>query len=333
LFPQRTSDWAGARVLITGGSGFIGGALAQALVARGAEVHALSRRPAPPACTESSIIWHRADITVPQTLTCVGDGFTHIIHTAGLLGQHGVPEDIYRAINVEGTRNVMAAAITHAKNVRVLHVSTTGVLGPATQALPESSPHRPTNVYENSKSEAENIVREFAAGDLSAVIARPALVYGPGDRHVLGLFQAIKNGRFVHINAGRHLCQPTFIADVVAGSLLCLKKGRIGETYHVTGIPATFRELVTSIATAIAVRPPALSLPRSIAFCTARTFELWASARGQHTPFTSSAVRFFSEDRIVSSQRAHQELGYTPAVDLDTGIAQTVSWYRQQRWL
>lgn len=334
MFPQRTSDWSGARVLITGGSGFIGGALAQALIGRGAEVHAVTRRPVPVACGQRSIIWHRADITVPETLKCVGDGFTHIIHAAGLLGQNGVPEHTYRAINAEGTRNVMAAAITRAeKNIRVLHVSTTGVLGPTTQALSEGSQHRPTNVYENSKAEAENIVREFASRALSVVIARPALVYGPGDQHVLRLFQAVKNRRFVHINAGRHLCQPTFIADAVAGLLLCLKSGRHGETYHVTGQTATFRELVMWIATAMAVRPPALSVPRPIAFCAARTFELWSGARGHHTPFTSGAVRFFSEDRIVSSERAHRELGYIPAFDLETGIAQTVSWYRQQQWL
>jgi nucleoside-diphosphate-sugar epimerase len=333
LFPQRTSDWAGTRVLITGGTGFIGGALARALIQQGAEVHALARGATPTLCCQSSIMRHTADITVPETLSRVGDDFTHIIHAAGLLGRSGVPEQTYRTVNVEGTKNVMAAALRVARNARVLHVSTTGVLGPTKQAVLENSPHRPSNVYENSKAEAENIVREFAARNLSVVIARPALVYGPGDQHVLSLFQAIKNGRFIHINSGRHLCQPTFIADAVAGLLLCLKHGRVGETYHLTGPTATFRELVTSIATAIAVRPPWLSVPRSLASCAATTFELCARARGRDTSFTPSAVRFFSEDRIVSSQRAQRELGYSPAYDLATGIAETIAWYRQQRWI
>jgi nucleoside-diphosphate-sugar epimerase len=328
-----TSSWAGARILITGGTGFIGNALAHALADQGAEVHVIARRVTRTACTHSSVVYHTTDVTDPGSLAPATDGFTHIIHAAGLLGRPGIPAQTYWAINVSGTRNVMSAALRAGGNVRVLHVSTTGVLGPAKQELYENSPCRPKNVYESSKAAAENIVREFVARGLPVVIARPALVYGPGDQHVLKLFQAIKNCRFVHINAGRHFCQPTFIADTVAGLLLCLQKGQAGETFHIAGPTVTFREFVASTAAEVGVRVPRLSIPRSLALCAAQIFEVAARATGRIPTITRAAVRFFSEDRVVSCSKAQRELGYAPRYDLATGIAETIRWYCQHQWL
>ena len=330
---RGTSSWAGARILVTGGTGFIGNALVHALADQGAEVHVIARRVTRTACAHSSVVYHATDVTDPETLVPATDGFTHIIHAAGLLGRPGIPAQTYWAINVVGTRNVMNAALRAGENVKVLHVSTTGVLGPAQQELCENSPCRPTNVYESSKAAAENIVSEFVARGLPVVIARPTLVYGPGDQHVLKLFQAIKNGRFVHINNGRHFCQPTFIADTVAGLLLCLQKGQAGGTFHITGPTASFREFVTSIATAVGVRPPRLTIPRSLALCAAQTFEVAATATGRIPSMTRAAVRIFSVDRVVSCNKAKRELGYAPRYDLATGITETIRWYCQNRWL
>jgi nucleoside-diphosphate-sugar epimerase len=331
--PQHASNWAGTRILITGGTGFIGSALAHALVDEGAEVHVLGRRTPKPVRAHPSIVYHTADVTTPQTLEPAANGFTHIIHAAGLLGRAGIPAQTYWSVNVSGTKNVMTAAFRGGANVRVLHVSTTGVLGPATQPLSEHSPPRPGNTYERTKAAAENVVGEFVSRKFPVVLARPALAYGPGDLHVLGLFQAIKNRRFVHINGGRHFCQPTFIADVVAGLLLCLQKGRPGETYHITGPTVTFKEFITRIAEAIPVQAPGLTIPRSLALCAAHTFQLAARATGRIPSFTGAAVRFFSEDRVVSSNKAQQELGFTPRYDVATGVAETVRWYRRYKWL
>jgi dihydroflavonol-4-reductase len=178
------------------------------------------------------------------------------------------------------------------------------------------------------------VALEFASRGLPVVICRPGFVYGPGDRHVLGLFQAVRRGRFFFIDGGRHFCHPTFIADAVAGMLLCLGGGRSGAIYHIAGPrPVTFRELAETIAAALDVRPPWMSVPRWSAMLGAIGFEALGRVSGWKPPLSRTGVAFFSEDRLYSWQRAHDELGYTPEYDLATGVARTIAWYRQQGWL
>src|SRR5215472_9877648 len=118
------------RVFLTGATGFVGGAIARALAHQGAEIHALVR---PTADRDTlgavPIIWHEGDINTPLRLDGILANMTYVIHAAGLLGEAGLPEHLYRRTNVDGTRNVLAAALA-GKCKRVLHVSSPGVLGP-----------------------------------------------------------------------------------------------------------------------------------------------------------------------------------------------------------
>ena len=326
----------GTRVFITGATGFLGSALARALLQGGATVHALAR----PnfhrdGLRELPITWHEGDITDPRSLPAVLAGADYIIHAAGRLGEAGVPEQVYECVNVDGTRNVLSAALSAGSKARILHLSSPGVLG-TTPAGPasEDAAFAPTNPYERSKAAAERLALDFARRGMAVVVARPGFIYGPGDRHVLKLFQAVRRGHFFYIDGGRHLTQPTFIADAVAGMLLCLTQGRIGEVYHITGPQAvTFRELGETIAAAIGVRPPRLNLPRWFAIGSALGLEALGRVVGHKPPLSRTGVDFFSADRVFSHQKAQHQLGYTPQHDLTTGVARTVTWYRQQGWL
>jgi len=324
------------RVFVTGATGFVGGALVRALARNGAQVHALAR----PSSDRSSlsdvaVIWHEADVTVPSSLAGIFPEATWVIHASGLLGQAGVSERVYGQVNVDGTRNVLTAALEMRNRPRVLHVSSPGVLGPiAGDPATEDAQLAPSNPYERSKAAAEEVARDFAARGLEVVIARPEFIYGPGDRHVLGLFRAIAGGRFFYINGGRHFCHPTFIADAVDGMLLCLSRGRSGEAYHITGPrPVAFRELGNTIANALGVRAPSLSLPRWSAYLGAAALETLGRLFPLTPPLTRSGVAFFSEDRRFSWQKARRELGYSPQSDLAPGVSQTVQWYRDHGWL
>jgi len=324
------------RVFITGATGFLGAAVARALALEGHEVHALARPAADRSVLDGTpITWHDGDVTVPTSLRGAMDGAAWIIHAAGRLGQPGVPKEEYHRVHVEGTRNVMAAALAMSSQARVLHVSTTGVLGPVPGSpAMEDAPYAPANAYERSKAAAEQVALEFSLRGLPVAICRPGFVYGPGDRHVLGLFRAIRSGRFFFIDGGRHTCHPTFISDVASGMLLCLRHGRGGATYNIVGPRAvTFKELGRTIAAALGVKTPRLALPRWSAMLAAAGLELlgWASSR--KPPLSRTGVAFFSEDRSYSWLRAHNELGYTPEYDLAAGVAQTVAWYRERGWL
>jgi nucleoside-diphosphate-sugar epimerase len=192
----------------------------------------------------------------------------------------------------------------------------------------------PSNAYERSKAAAEDVACEFAARGLPVVLARPGFVYGPGDRHTLGLFKAIQRRRFFFIDGGRYRCHPTFIADAVAGMLACVRDGRSGEAYHIVGPRAvTFRELAEAMAGALDVRPPRLNLPRWSAMLGATTLEAFGRISGWTPPLSRNGVAFFSEDRVVSGDKAQRELGFAPRHDIVDGAARTVTWYRQQGWL
>lgn len=329
-------DFQGRRVFIIGATGFLGGALARALAQGGADVHALAR----PASDRSlldgvPVTWHAGDITAPDTLNTGFAGAEWIIHAAGPLGRPNIATQVYHRVHVDGTRNVLTAVQTQSSRAKVLYLSSPGVLGPTTQEpAPEDAPLAPTNPYERSKAAGEQVARDFAARGLAVVIARPGFIYGPGDRHVLGLFRAIQRGQFFHIGSGCHLCQPTFIVDAVAGMLLCLARGREGEAYHITGPSlVTFRELGETIASALDVRPPWLCVPRWAAMMAATTLETGGRLVGRVAPLTRTGVAFFSEDRVFSTAKAGRELDYLPEYDLAAGVAHTVAWYRQQGWL
>jgi nucleoside-diphosphate-sugar epimerase len=268
-------------------------------------------------------------------LTNLLAGANWVIHASGLLGRVGVPENEYERVNVEGTRNILAEALATPNRPRVLHVSSCGVLGPiAGDRATEDAPLAPSNPYERSKASAERVARDFSESGLEVVIARPEFVYGPGDQHVLGLFRAIGRGHFFYINGGRYTCHPTYISDAIEGMLLCLGLGRAGEAYHITGPrPVTFREFGDTIANALGVRPPTLSLPKWSASLGATSFEVFGRLFALKPPLSRSAVAFFSENRRFSWEKAHNELGYSPHSDLDAGVRQAVAWYRERAWL
>ena len=324
------------RVFLTGATGFVGGAIVRALVREGAEVHALTRSSSDrSALNDMPVIWHEGDITVPSSLTGILAGAAWIVHAGGMLGRAGVPDRMYERVNLDGTRNILTEALDMRSKPRVLHVSSPGVLGPiAGEPATEAAKLAPSNPYERSKAAAEEVARDFAARGLEVVIARPEFIYGPGDRHVLGLFKAIGRGRFFYINGGRQVCHPTFIADAVEGMLLCLRSGRAGEAYHITGPrPVTFRELGDTIANAFGARAPSLSLPKWFASLGAAGLEGLGRLFAMTPPLSRSGVAFFSEDRRFSWHKAHTELGYCPKTDLETGVSQTVQWYRAHGWL
>lgn len=319
------------KVAVTGATGFVGGALVRALLEEGHEVVGVKRPSSTqPTLPHPSLSWVNGDVTAPTSLHGLFEGVDWLIHAAGMLGQAGVPESVYFTLHEQGTNNVLAEA-EQAGVSRILYVSSPGVLGPiAGPPADETAPLAPSNPYERSKAAAEQVAQVYASAGLPVIIARPEFIYGPTDFHVLGLFKAVRDGRFFTINGGQYTCHPTYIDDAVAGMLLALRNGHSGQTYHITGPePVTFRALGQTIAAALDVPPPRLNLPRWLAWLGAAGLELAGGLFKKPPPLSRTGVAFFSEDRRFSWQKAHEELGYTPQYDLQRGVAKTVAWYRE----
>jgi nucleoside-diphosphate-sugar epimerase len=206
------------------------------------------------------------------------------------------------------------------------------VLGPIDDPpADEARPHAPSNVYETTKSAGEKLALALCRGQpLSCIVARPEFVYGPGDTHVLGLFQAIQKGRFFYIGSGENLVHPTFVTDAVQGMLLCGQAGAAGRVYHIAGpAPVSIHRLASILAEALGVRPPWLHVPKGAATMGAVGLE-WASRIVPfRPPLSRGAINFFTETRAFSTARAEAELGYRPQVPLEEGVRRTVAWYRR----
>jgi nucleoside-diphosphate-sugar epimerase len=324
------------KILVTGASGFIGSALTRALVSRGKRVRALVRPTSDLSRLEGlEVEMTRGDVLEPDSLPPALEGVRTVYHLAGKLGQFGVPEAAYHRLHVDGTLNVLRACAGRDLE-RLVYGSSPGMLGALAPGDPphaEDAPHRPSGAYERSKSAAEQAALPLAAElSLPLVIARPEFVYGPGDRHVLGIFRAIQQGTFFYIGSGDCLCHPTYVDDVVEGLLACASPAaRPRQAYHLAGPRAvTIRAWATAIAAALETRPPRLHLPTPLVRAGAWGAEWAGRLLGIHPPLTREGVRFFTESRAFSVEKAARELGWTPQTDIDKGTRRAVAWYRTQ---
>lgn len=329
MIPRRMDDLGHRRVLVTGATGFIGARLVRALVSAGAWVRAAGRDPARVAGLGAAEVF-RCDLTDPGSLAGIEAGIDVAIHCAGALGAWGVGEQEQVRVNVIGTRNLLDR-VARAGRVRFLHLSAGGVTGPVGARLAdEEQPCFPATVYERTKLAGEReVLARARAGNLPAVVLRPTFTYGPGDRHKLALFRAVQRGRFAFVDEGRSLVHPVFVDDLISGILLSIDRARAGQIYLLGGPrPVTQRELVQTIAGALGVAAPRLSVPGWLARAAAPLFELLGRSLGFAPALTRSRVLMMAGGYGYRIDKAVRELGYQPATQLAEGIALVVGDYR-----
>lgn len=305
-----------ARIVLVGGSGFLGSALASRLRSAGRDVVVASRSGTVPLDLAEN---------VPQALVSDADA---VVNLAAILGRPGIDEATYRAVNAEGARRV-AEACAAAGVRRLVHVSTTGVLGPTgTTPLDETAPPRPETPYERTKLEGERAALAFAR----TVVLRPGHVYGPGDRHMLPFYRSIATGTFRTIGGGGALWQPVHVDDVARAIERALDApGAEGGIFHVAGAERLrLHEFAARVAAALGTKLRGPSLPAPLAWTAGAILEALALPFGVEPPLTRARVRTMTTHRVYAIERARTALGWEPRVRLDDGIAATAGWYRAQ---
>jgi nucleoside-diphosphate-sugar epimerase len=323
---------------VTGATGFLGSALTTELVKSRQAVRLLARDEKKAHRQFGDAVTIVAgEITNRAQVEQVIDGATTIYHLAGRLYHPGVPAERYYQTHVEGTRILLEACRGQAQLRRIVHVSTTGVHG-ITGEMPaaEHAPFAPTNPYEASKLQGELLALKASQEQgLPVSVVRPGLVYGPGDLHLLGLFAAIKKGRFRVIDGGKALLHPVYIDDMVSAFLLCAGQSQaLGRSYSIAGErPVTIRELATAIAHALGRELPCGSIPLWLANLASDVFTILPGMKGERAPLTRSRVKFLTNSRVYDISRARSELAYMPSVELEEGLQRTAAWYRKHHYL
>jgi nucleoside-diphosphate-sugar epimerase len=312
---------------VTGGSGFIGGALIRRLLADGWEVRALSRSDRSTGELEAAGAAAVAgELDDPASIRAGAEGCELAFHAAASTAEWG-PWEEFERINVAGTRNAIAGC-RDAGVRRFVHVGTEAALlaGEPLVGVDETAPLRPDSKghYPASKAMAERAVLEANGSDLETVVIRPRFVWGPGDTTVLpALVEMIEAGRFAWVGGGRHLTSTTYIDNAVEGLRLGAERGRSGEVYFVTdGDPVVFREFVGKLVRTRGIEPPKRSIPGPVARAGAAICEgLWRALSLEGPPPISRVPIWLSSlETTIDISKARSELGYEPVVSIDEGL-------------
>ena len=324
--------------LVTGATGFVGSAVARALLARGRRVRVLAR----PNSDRRNLGGLAVEIAEgamedPRSLARAVAGCRYVYHVAA---DYRIwvpdPAPMFRA-NVEGTRDLLTAAL-EAGAERVVYTSSVATLGlvpggSATEETP-SSVDDMIGPYKRSKFAAEQVARGLARErGLPVVIVNPSTPVGPGD------IKPTPTGRLI-VEAARGQ-MPAFVDtglnivhvdDVAEGHLAAAENGRIGERYILGGENMALAEILAEVAQAVGRRPPWLRVPHSLLFPVAIGAELAARATGRDPFVTLDGVRMSRKKMYFSSEKASRELGYRsrPARE---AIADAVCWFRDNGYL
>jgi dihydroflavonol-4-reductase len=324
-------------IVVTGASGFVGSAIANALREEGYRVRVLVRPSSPRTNIDSRDEVATGDILDRASIAAALDGARYLCHAAADYRLWApFPDEIVRT-NVEGTRIVMEEALRTGVE-RIVYTSSVATFdlrfpGPAdeTRPLPVSEA---VGAYKRSKVMAERLVDDMVTSDrLPVVIVNPSTPIGPRD------VRPTPTGRII-IEAARGR-MPAFIDtglnfvhvdDVAAGHVAALQRGRIGERYILGGENVTLRRLLTDIAEIVDGRPPLMRLPRAALYPFAYAAELVAQLTGQEPFATVDGLRMSRYYMHFDDAKARRELGYASRPYRE-GIIDAIAWFAQNGYL
>jgi nucleoside-diphosphate-sugar epimerase len=318
------------RVLVTGASGYLGGAVASALVGERHDVRTFQRRPSGVAGAVDEL----GDVTDDRRVRSAVRGVDAIVHLAAKVSLAGAAADFER-INVSGTRTLLAEA--RAAGVRrIVHVSTPSVAHVGASLIGDSTrpadPARARGEYARTKAAAELLALASDAADFAVVVVRPHLVWGPGDPQLVGrIVERARQRRLPIIGSGAALIDTTFLDNAVSAIVAALDRAEVvhGRSYVVTnGEPRPVAELLASICTACGVPVPSWRVPPALARAGGGAVEaLWRIRPGRdEPPMTRFLAEQLSTAHWFDQRRTRQDLQWMPAVTIDEGLALLAAW-------
>jgi dihydroflavonol-4-reductase len=322
------------RIFVTGGTGFIGGAVVRLLVEAGHEVKALVRPGADTRQFESLTVEQvSGDLRDYESLRRGMAGCGWVFHVAALYSFWGYGWKDFYETNVEGTRHVLEAARAEGAE-RIVYTSSIATLGinldgsPANEETPSSLADR-IGLYQRSKFLAEEVARDFARRGLPVVIVNPSTPVGIGDHKPTPTGQIIvdflKGRMFGYVDTGLNIVD---VEDVAAGHLLAAERGQVGRRYILGGENLTLKQILDLLAEVSGKRRVRLRIPHWAAHCWAHVDVTLAKLNPRRIPAaTPDKVRLSRRYEFFDPGRAVRELGF-PQTPARVALSKAVQWYR-----
>jgi dihydroflavonol-4-reductase len=317
----------GFRVLVTGGHGFIGSVVVRALLDRGYQVRCLVREQSQPARIDGLPVERvRGDIRDAAAVCQAVEGCGSVVHLAGISRWSDIHSAEMEGVAVEGTGNVLAAARA-AGGPRMVFVSSAVAINGSRRPRVHTEADRCSldldrYVYARAKREAEARCRRAAADGVPVVIVNPGEVYGPEDTGLVtaaNLVDFAKSRVVLVCHGGTSVAH---VADVAAGIVAALEKGRPGERYILGGDNLTIRQLAALTLAILGQRKPIWTVPNSAVRLLARAGRL-----GMPLPFNPDVIPYATLYWFMDNRKAREELGVTFRSAHDT-LTPTLDWLR-----
>ncbi len=325
------------KVMVLGGTGFIGCHLVERLTSNGFDVivpvRKESKRKTPHI---GSVQMVEADLLRPGSLDGWMEGVDTVFHLAAIRGSGWsvTDEEVYR-VNVGITKNVMESAISQAVK-HCIYVSSVSVYGhPSHVLVGEEYPRSPVTRYGQTKYESEKLLEEFHRRDkVLSTIIRPVITYGPKDTFgmVAKLISLVNSNMYLTVGHGENRVHLIYIDDLIDGLMLVLNNSAVmGRTYVLAGEdPITINTLVGIISTVLGTRVIDLHIPTWFAKLAARSIGLSYRlfAINKEPIVTLDKIDIMCRDRAFDIKRAKEDLRFVPKVGYEEGIERTVAWMK-----
>ena len=322
------------RILVTGGGGFLGWAIVQRLLEKGALVRSFSRR-FYPLLAAAGVDQVQGDIGDPEAAAAACRGIDTVFHTAAKAGVWGRASDFHRT-NVVGTRNVIAAC-TAGSVKALIHTSSPSVVfdGKNMEGVDESVPYpdRYPAPYPQTKALAEKEVVMAGRTGLKTIALRPHLIWGPGDTHLVPRIIG-RARRLRRVGDGRNLVDTVYIdnaadAHILAAEILETRLDLSGRIYFISqGEPMPLWEMINAILEAAGHPPVRKSISLRTAYRLGAVMEiLYRFFRLENEP---PMTRFVAKELATSHWfdigAARRDLGYRPTVSTAEGLRRLAQW-------
>lgn len=321
--------------VVTGGAGFVGSHLTEALVARGDRVVCLERPGAPRGWIDGLPVEFRdVGLDDDRALDRVLDGVDTVFHLAALTAAPR-SEDYY-AVNTEGTANIVRAAARRDRPPRMVLMSSLAAAGPCRngEMLSDRTVPYPLSHYGQSKLLAEAAARAYADVVPQTILRFPP-VYGPRDRGVLIMFRLIRRGVALTIGSWDREISLIYVDDVVRALIAAAEADAAGRTFTLAHPQrVTWRQFAEATGAALGRSVSLLALPRPLALAVAVAAEAGAAVAGRAAILNRQKVREMTQRRwVCETETAERVLQYAPRVPMETGVARTARWYEEAGWL